>query len=211
MASEHPLLSEILLQEYEPEFSPETLRYLHLVRDNSERMGQLIDDLLTFSRLGRQALTKQPVNPDNLVTEVLFGLKEAQDGRKVDVAVEPLPPCEADPSLLKQVYANLLSNALKYTRKRDPAIIEVGSQGTNGQTTYFVRDNGVGFDMRYAGKLFGVFQRLHATKDYEGTGVGLAIVRRVIERHGGRIWAEAAPDQGATFYFTLGEKSHDGG
>jgi light-regulated signal transduction histidine kinase (bacteriophytochrome) len=129
-------------------------------------------------------------------------------GRKIDLRIGTLPACESDPALLKQVWLNLLSNALKYTRRRELPVVEIGSFEQKGITVYFVRDNGTGFDMRYASKLFGVFQRLHRAEDYEGTGVGLAIVQRIILRHGGRIWAEAAVDQGATFYFTLKAESN---
>lgn len=126
-----------------------------------------------------------------------------REGRQIDLRIGDLPPCEGDPTLLKQVWINLLSNALKYTQKRESAVIEIGCNPDRGRNVYRVRDNGTGFDMRYAHKLFGVFQRLHRAEDYDGTGVGLAIVQRVINRHGGRVWAEAAVDQGATFYFTL--------
>jgi len=168
-------------------------------------MQRMIDDLLTLARLGRQPITKQRIEPAELVREVLQELRAEIEGRQVDLQIGELPACDADPALLKHVYTNLLSNALKYTRKREHAVIEVGCQ-VEGNPVYFVRDNGAGFDMQYAGKLFNVFQRLHRAEDFEGTGVGLALVRRIIKRHGGRIWAEAAPNQGATFYFTLNAK-----
>jgi len=167
-------------------------------------MGQLIDDLLAFARLSRQPLTKRPVVPADLVREVLSGLRPAQDGRRVELTIGTLPRCQADPALLKQVFVNLLANAVKFTSRREVAVIEVGCREEHGEHVYFIKDNGVGFNMSYADKLFGVFQRLHRADEYEGTGVGLAIVQRIIHRHGGRIWAEAAVDQGATFFFTLG-------
>jgi light-regulated signal transduction histidine kinase (bacteriophytochrome) len=167
-------------------------------------MGQLIDDLLAFAQLSQQPLRKQQVAPADLVREVLDDLRPAYEHRQVDLSIEDLPVCQADPALLKQVWMNLLENALKFTRERPVARIEVGSHGHKGNRVYFVRDNGVGFDMQYANQLFGVFQRLHRPVDYEGTGVGLALAQRIIQRHGGRIWAEATVDQGATFSFTLG-------
>jgi light-regulated signal transduction histidine kinase (bacteriophytochrome) len=167
-------------------------------------MAHLVDDLLTLSRLGRQSVIQEQVNPAALLRDALDLLRNEQDGRHVKITVGDLPTCQGDRALLKQVFVNLLSNALKFTRPRDPAIIEVGSSRKDGENVFFVRDNGVGFDMRYVGKLFGVFQRLHRSEDYEGTGVGLAIVQRIGHRHGGRVWAEAEPDKGATFYFTLG-------
>jgi light-regulated signal transduction histidine kinase (bacteriophytochrome) len=168
-------------------------------------MGHLVDDLLAFSRLSRQPLKKQPVKVENLVDQCLQELTPERAGRQVDVRVGDLPPCQGDPALLKQVWSNLLSNALKYTGKREAAVIEIGGHngGPDGERTYFVRDNGVGFDMRYANKLFGVFQRLHRAEEYDGTGVGLAIVQRIIHRHGGSVWAEAKLNEGATFFFTL--------
>jgi light-regulated signal transduction histidine kinase (bacteriophytochrome) len=167
-------------------------------------MGRLIADLLTFSRLIRQPLNEQPIVLPDLVHQVLEDLRAEHAGRRVDIVLGDLPVCQGDVTLLKQVLINLLSNAIKFTSKREVASIAVGCQRTGGQQVYFIKDNGVGFDMRYAQKLFGVFQRLHRAEEYEGTGVGLAIVQRIIHRHGGRIWAEAAVDQGATFYFTLG-------
>jgi light-regulated signal transduction histidine kinase (bacteriophytochrome) len=175
-------------------------------------MGELVDDFLSFARLSRQPVNKEFVAPQGIVTQCLEELQSQKNGRRVEIRVAELPPCQADPPLLKQVWINLISNALKYTGKRETALIEIGCQpGAEPQEqVYFVKDNGVGFNMRYAHKLFGVFQRLHAIEDYEGTGVGLAIVQRIVNRHGGRIWAEAAPNEGATFFFTLSEGSSDG-
>jgi light-regulated signal transduction histidine kinase (bacteriophytochrome) len=170
-------------------------------------MGRLIDDLLAFSRLGRQELVRRPVKTADLARQALEELKEEQAGRQLDVTIDDLPEAFADPGLMRQVFANLLSNALKFTRARTPARIHVGSARENGETVFFVEDNGVGFDMAFVGKLFGVFQRLHRQEDYEGTGVGLAIVQQVVRRHGGRVWAEGAVDQGATFFFVLPEGS----
>lgn len=199
--------SSILNEGYAEKMPEEAQRYLRMIQSNAGQMGQLVDDLLAFSRLGRKELQKQPVDARQLVQQVLEELQSERDGRNVDVAIGELPLLHADPSLLKQVFVNLISNALKYTRIRDQARIEVGSYNTNGNgnggMVYFVRDNGAGFDMRYADKLFGVFQRLHRAEEFEGTGVGLATAERIISRHGGRIWAEAEPNEGATFFFTL--------
>jgi signal transduction histidine kinase len=196
--------SRILVEEYAPQLPDEAGRYLGLVRDNAQHMGQLIDDLLAFSRLGRQPLKVQRVMPADLARQALEDLRAEQEGRKVKITIDDLPACQADPALLRQVFANLLGNALKFTRKREMAVIEAGCRQTDGTCVYYVKDNGVGFDMRYADKLFGVFQRLHRAEEYGGTGVGLATVQRIIHRHGGRVWAEAEVDKGATFFFTLG-------
>lgn len=201
--------SRILLEDYAPQLVPGAARYLHKVRDNAQQMRQLISDLLAFSRLGRQPLHKRTVKTDELVRQVLEDLHPEQLDRRVEITLGDLPPCRADQALLKQVYTNLLSNALKFTRERQVVRIEVNCRNVNGEQVYLVKDNGVGFDMRYADTLFGVFQRLHRAEDYEGTGAGLAIVRRIIHRHGGRVWAEAEVDKGATFYFTLGGGTHD--
>jgi signal transduction histidine kinase len=195
--------SRILLEDYAPQLPNEAQHYLKIVDNGGQQMGQLIDDLLTFSRLGRMELRKQLVATADLVRQVLADLQAEQSGQQVEITLGDLLPCRAEPSLLKQVFVNLLSNALKYSRKREVAHIEVGCREHDGEQVYFVKDNGVGFDMQYAKKLFGVFQRLHRAEEYEGTGVGLAIVQRIVHRHGGRVWAEAALDQGATFYFTL--------
>jgi PAS domain S-box-containing protein len=197
--------SRILLNEYGPQLPEEAGRYIDLVRDGANQMGQLIDDLLVYAKLGRQSLKEQVVDPGELVRACMENLRPQQDDRQVEVDIGDLPKCHGDPVLLKQVFLNLMDNALKYTRTRPVTRIEVGFRpDESGQPVYFVRDNGVGFDMKFADKLFGVFQRMHKAEDYEGTGVGLAIVQRAIHRHGGRVWAEAAMDVGATFYFTLG-------
>ena len=195
--------SKIIVEDYGTELPEEALNYLQRVRDNAKYMGQLIDDLLNFSRLSRQPLTRQVTSMQNLIQQVVGEHRAEMDSRQIAISLGELPECEADPALLKQVVVNLLSNAIKYTRRRDMAQIEVGSFQQDGECVYFVRDNGAGFDMRYANKLFGVFQRLHSAEDFEGTGVGLAIVQRIIHRHGGRIWAESEVDCGTTFYFTL--------
>jgi PAS domain S-box-containing protein len=182
-------------------------RYLNTIREGAQRMGVLIDDLLTFSRLSRLPLTRGTVDTNELVRALVADMSSPEQNGHAEIVIADLPQSNADPALLKQVWINLLSNALKYTRRREGARIEIGAEQDNGVTTWFVRDNGTGFDMCYVDKLFGVFQRLHRAEDYEGTGVGLAIVQRVVERHGGRVWADAAPDRGATFFFTLGENA----
>ena len=211
--------SRILLEDYAAALPDEAKGYLNLVRDNTRQMAQLVDDLLAFSRLGRLSLAKQTVKPGAMVRTCLAELRNELEGRHIEISVHDLPQCQADPILLKQVWTNLLSNAVKYTRKSDKAHIEIGCRtqpesSANGlashpaevhmETVYFVKDNGAGFDMKYAHKLFGVFQRLHRAADYEGTGVGLAIVQRIVNRHGGRVWAEAELHHGAVFSFTLG-------
>lgn len=195
--------SRILLEDYAPQLSDDVQRYLGIVRNNTQQMGRLIDDLLTFSRLSRKPLQMEPLDSTRLVRQVLAELEAERSGRQIELRLDELPPCKGDAALLKQVWLNLLSNAIKYTRRREVAVIEIGSVEEEGQQVYLIKDNGVGFDMRYSHKLFNVFQRLHRAEEYEGTGVGLAIVQRIVHRHGGRVWAEAEVDQGATFYFTL--------
>jgi signal transduction histidine kinase len=196
--------SRIILDEFITDLPIEAKAYMERICSNVQRMSTLIDDLLTFSRLGRQPLAKRTVESTTLIHELLMEeLRDEQEGRPVDLIVSDLPPCEADPQLLRQVFLNLLSNALKYTRKCDLARIEIGTENRDGKQIYYVKDNGAGFDMRYMDKLFGVFQRLHDKHEFEGTGVGLAIVQSIINRHGGEIWAEAEVGKGATFYFTI--------
>ncbi len=179
-------------------------RQVGIIDDSAKQMGRLIDDLLVFSRMGRTEMRKRTVSLDRLVEETLASLKPETQNRNIVWKRIPLPEVPADAAMLRQALINLLSNAVKYTRPRNPAIIEIGCEERDGsEFVFFVRDNGVGFDMEYAGKLFGVFQRLHLDDDFEGTGIGLANVRRIIHRHGGRTWGEGKLDQGATFYFSL--------
>ena len=197
--------TRILEDEHASRLNDDVRRYLGLVRKNSFQMGDLIDDLLEFSRLSRQQISKQPVDIEVLAQTVWDSLRPSWLDKEIEFMIHELPRGMADPALLKQVLVNLLSNAIKFSATRSPAIIEVGfePERDTGQSRYFVRDNGVGFDKRYATNLFGVFQRLHHAEDYEGTGVGLAIVQRIIHRHGGLVSAESKPNEGATFSFTL--------
>src|SRR6266516_1098220 len=202
--------STVLLEEFSAEMRPEAKLLLNNVRTSAKQMGQLIDDLLRFSHVGRQPMSKRPVNISSHVHEVLEELRKKQADRRIEIQIDELPDCVGDPSLLRQVLVNLLSNAFKFTRQREKALIQVGCRQQAGENVYFVRDNGTGFDMRHVEKLFVVFQRFHGADEFEGTGVGLSIVQRIIQRHGGRIWAEAEVNKGATFYFTLsGERNSD--
>lgn len=187
-------------------------RYLKTIHEASGRMGNLIDDLLTLSRIGRSSINETDVSIRELLDECIAQLSDEASGRRIDWKIGELPVVRGDPTLLHNVVMNLVSNALKYTRTRDPAIIEVGSYKQEDEVICFFRDNGVGFDMQFVDKLFGVFQRLHRAEEFEGTGIGLASVRRIIQKHGGRTWAEGALNQGATFYFSLpitGQQQHD--
>ncbi len=194
---------ELLEASSGPALDNEGRRYIRIVSDAARQMSHLIDDLLTFSRIGRVAVTPVPVSLERLVQESRRELAPESEGRSVEWKIGPLPHIHGDPLLLRTVMTNLLSNALKYTRRRDPAIIEVGCREEGDEIVCSVRDNGAGFEMRYADKLFGVFQRLHSSEEFEGTGIGLASVRRIIERHGGRVWAEGETGRGASFHFSL--------
>jgi PAS domain S-box-containing protein len=195
--------TRILQEDFAGTFPPEAAQLLDTIRRGSENMSRLVNDLLNLAHVGRQELKREPISLKTLIEEVITDLKGETEGRDVEWRIADLPTVEGDPGLLKQVFANLLSNAVKYTRPRQHANIEIGLRQMNEETVLFIRDNGVGFNMKYADKLFGVFQRLHRAEEFEGTGVGLAIVERVIKRHGGHIWAESEIDKGATFYFTL--------
>jgi PAS domain S-box-containing protein len=193
-----------LLSRSAPHLDEKSQRYLHTISASAARMGMLIDDLLTFSRMGRADMQKSQVNVQALVQEVLQELDTDMAGREIEWQIDALPQTYGDRAMLKIVYANLIANALKFTRPRVPARIEVGFDASNPhETIFYVRDNGVGFDMQYSDKLFGIFQRLHRAEDFDGTGVGLANVRRIIHRHGGRTWAEGELGRGATFYFSI--------
>jgi light-regulated signal transduction histidine kinase (bacteriophytochrome) len=196
-----------LLQKQEGEkLSPKGLEYLKIILTSTKTMSGLINDLLEFSHMGRAELRKSELDMKALVSEVWLGLSPERQDRSIVWSVADLPPVEGDGAMLKQVWVNLLSNAVKYTKRREQAIIQVGFTARDQENEFFIKDNGAGFDMKYADKLFGVFQRLHHKEDFEGTGIGLANVRRIITRHGGRTWADSKIDGGATFYFTLPKK-----
>jgi two-component system, sensor histidine kinase and response regulator len=193
----------ILLEDYSDKLDEDGNRLLEVVRKNAQNMGQLIDDLLAFSRLGRKAVEPSPIDMTDLAKSVFEELNASDSERRPQLKIENIPLAQGDRALMRQVFVNLLSNATKYSRLKDQPLIEVGGSTENGNNIYYVKDNGAGFDMQYANKLFGVFQRLHGPQEFEGTGVGLAIVQRIIHRHGGRVWAEGKVNEGATFYFTL--------
>ena len=201
--------SRILLEDHAAGLDPEAHRVLGVIRSNTQRMGHLIDDLLSFSRLGRKELDRARVDMTALAQAAAEELRQANGDRPVAVTIDPLPPALGDRALLHQVWSNLLQNAFKFSRGRPAPRVRVGSRREGTETVYLVTDNGVGFDPSYAHKLFGVFQRLHHTEEFEGTGVGLAIVQRVVHRHGGRVWAEGVVDGGATFSFTLPNERPD--
>jgi PAS domain S-box-containing protein len=196
--------SDLLHRDSQSALSADGRHSLDCIQTATLRMEKLLEALLNLSRFGRQSLQRREVDLTKLVREVIDDLAPDVEGRKIDWKVNQLPEVNCDPALMKIVLANLLSNAVKFTRHREAATIEVGQMMADDARVLFVRDNGAGFDMRYAGKLFGVFERLHRAQDFEGTGVGLATVQRILQKHGGRIWAEAEPDKGATFYFTCG-------
>ena len=196
-----------LLEEREADMSSTSRHYLNSIRDSALSAGRLVDDLLAFSRLGRSSLSRARVDTAKLFEEVRRSLEPEWRGREVEWRVSPLPTAYGDPSMLRQVLLNLVDNALKYSRGRTPAVITVAGETLADQVVITVSDNGVGFDMAYVDKLFGVFQRLHRTEDFEGTGIGLALARRIVERHDGRIWAEGELGRGATLRFALPRRS----
>jgi len=198
--------ARILREEYAASLPEEGRRYLDRILEADNHMGHLVDDLLNLAHIGRREMRKSRVKLGEIAKQALADLPPDVGNRDIEWRIEPLPEADCDPWLLRLVFSNLLSNAAKFTRTRPTAVIEVGARTENGATAFFVRDNGVGFDPKYADKLFGVFQRLHREEDFEGTGIGLATVQRIIQRHGGEIWAESALGHGATFFFTLGPR-----
>jgi light-regulated signal transduction histidine kinase (bacteriophytochrome) len=195
--------SSLLLEESGSTLDSQARHYLQRIQDGTHKMGTLVDELLSLARVGRQVASVQMVDLNSMVAEVMAMLKPEWESREVEWKIAQLPDLACDATLTKLVFQNLIGNALKYSRPRRPAVIEVGTTETGDQPIIFVRDNGVGFNMKYSDKLFGVFQRLHRHEDFEGTGVGLATVQRIVKKHGGRVWAEAELDKGATFYFTI--------
>jgi light-regulated signal transduction histidine kinase (bacteriophytochrome) len=197
--------SEILLEDYAAKLDEDGSQHLQYIRESAQRMAQLIDDLLTLSGVTRGQFQRQPVDLSAIAGAIAARLQKAEPERRVDFVIEDGFTAEGDARLLTIALENLIGNAWKYSGKRAAARIEVGAVPSDGRRAYFVRDNGAGFDMAHAGKLFGVFQRLHSVEEFEGTGIGLATVQRIVRRHGGHVWAEASVDQGATFFFTLSE------
>jgi len=195
--------SKILEEEFAPQLSPEARHYLHRIRLAAAQMATLVEDLLELARLGRRPVKRETVSLGRLLDETIAACMEDEGSREIIWCKSVLPEVEGDAGLLRQVLANLISNALKFTKNKTPALIEIGSEEKGAETSIFVKDNGAGFDPRYADKLFGVFQRLHRQDEFEGTGIGLAIVARIVHKHGGKVWAESKPDCGATFYFTV--------
>jgi PAS domain S-box-containing protein len=195
--------SEMLLKETGGRLDPESVRKLNVIRSNTEKMNKFIDDILNYSRTGRAAVSRAAIDMRSLFMEVWKELKEGNPGRSMELKIGNIPPASGDRLLIRQVLSNLLGNAVKFTRIREHAIIEVSGSASKNYNTYSIKDNGVGFDMRYYNKLFEIFRRLHAEKDFEGTGVGLAIVKKIVHKHGGSIWAEGKPGEGAKFCFKL--------
>jgi light-regulated signal transduction histidine kinase (bacteriophytochrome) len=196
--------TELLLKSSGPDLDPPRLRYLRIISESAVKMGDLIDSLLVFSRMGRSEMLSTRVDLNAVVRTAQRDVMQSDPAREVEWVIEGLPDVQGDPSMLQLVFNNLLSNAFKYSRARQDAKIEIGSRnGSSGEAVILVRDNGVGFDMAYASRLFGVFQRLHRSEEFEGTGIGLANVQRIVARHGGRVWAESEVGKGATFYVAL--------
>jgi light-regulated signal transduction histidine kinase (bacteriophytochrome) len=195
---------QLLVTSTEGKLDDESRRYLEVVAHSSRNMGELIDDLLSFSRIAHSEMREVPVAPRAVAESALAGLDAVTQDRNIEWRISDMPDVCADPSMLRIVYENLIGNAIKFSAPKDPALIEIGAGAEeSGRIVLYVRDNGVGFDMAYGDRLFGIFQRLHRAQDFEGTGIGLATVQRIVARHGGRAWAHAAPGEGATFCFTL--------
>ena len=194
---------DLLIKNNSSQLDVEGLRYLNTIAESTCEMGNLIDALLTFSRLSRSELQRTKINSKNMVTRVVKTFSDELVGRNVEINISELPDSKGDEGLINQVWVNLISNALKYSRNKEKAVIDIGGKIENGKTIFYVKDNGVGFDMKYIDKLFGVFQRLHKARDFEGIGIGLANVNRIVVRHGGKCWAESEVNNGATFFFSI--------
>ena len=195
--------AQLVLEEYGDSLDPQCRQYLEKIQDSARRLGNMLGDMHALARVSQQELRRRRVDLNALVREVKQELASEAMGRSVTWKIADLPALECDPEMMKQVFSHLIANALKFTRNQPTARVEIGSLQQDGTLTFFVRDNGVGFDMKFADRLFGLFQRLHPQQDFEGRGAGLALVQRILQRHGGRVWAEAEPEKGATFYFSL--------
>jgi signal transduction histidine kinase len=200
--------AHLVVKQYGPQLEPAAQAYLEWIRKGAKNMGELVDDLLKMGRIGRQQLVCQPTDLNVLVQGILRDLEPEYAGRQIDWRIGPLPAADCDPALMKVVFTNLISNAVKYTRRRECAVIRIGQKTEGEAPIIFVADNGAGFEQQYAHKLFGVFQRLHRSDEFEGTGVGLATVQRIIQKHGGRVWGEGELEKGATFFLTLPQISN---
>jgi light-regulated signal transduction histidine kinase (bacteriophytochrome) len=198
--------SRIVIEDYEDKLDEEGIRLLNIVRDNTKKMGQLIDDILLLSRAGRQEMKISELDMSSLAKRVYQDFNQDTEGRNIGFTVDDIPMAMGDRALLTQVFTNLIGNAIKFTREKEIATIEVGSDEDEDYNIYYVKDDGAGFDMKYYDKLFGLFQRLHSQEEFEGTGVGLSIVQRIISRHGGRVWGEGEVSNGATIFFSLPKK-----
>ncbi len=195
--------SRIMIEDYEDKLDDEGVRLLNIIRENTKKMGQLIDDILLLSRAGRQEMSISKLDISSLAKNVYREFNQDTQGRNIDFTVEDLPKTRADRALITQVLTNLIGNSIKFTREKENAKINIGFKSDNEDNIYYVKDNGAGFDMKYYDKLFGLFQRLHSQEEFEGTGVGLSIVQRIISRHGGRVWGESEVGNGATIYFSI--------
>lgn len=199
---------QILLEDYSTVLDEEGRRICNVISSSARHMGRLIDDLLSLSRAGRTEMNLLPLDIGSLAQSIYHELTTEAARAAIDIDIAPLPYAPADPILMRQVLVNLIGNAIKFSSKKEKTVIRIGYEDNQEETVYYIKDYGAGFDQQYAGKLFGVFQRLHSTKEFEGTGVGLAIVQRIIQRHGGRVWAQGKPNEGATFYFALKKEEH---
>jgi light-regulated signal transduction histidine kinase (bacteriophytochrome) len=198
--------AQILAEDCGAALAPECGQHLARIQEGAQKMGEMLEELLNLSRLGRQPLVREQLLLEQAVRDAIHGLERENSSRQVEWKIGELPALSCDPILMRQLFYHLLANALKFTRPRSHAVVEVGTEQQAG-LVFFVRDNGVGFDMQYADRLFNIFQRLHPQEDFEGYGAGLALAQRIVHKHGGRIWAESAVDQGTTFFFTLESSS----